>query len=70
MGRGNESLIMKPGSPDQVKTTQKSSPPEPAGQFSRNSVSPHLGLQPIIACTYDDPKMTLVYFTASLVLET
>ena len=37
MGRGDESLIAKSRSHDQddmVKTTQKSSSPEPAGRFS------------------------------------
>ena len=30
----------------------------------------HLGLQPIIVCSNDDPVMTLTYFTARSVLET
>ena len=45
LGRGNESLYVRPGSHDQdgrhahmVKTLQKTSSSEPAGRFSRNLV--------------------------------
>ena len=48
-----------------VKTLQKSSSPEPAGQFSRNLVcSIGNSIQPIINCSNDDPGVTLTYFTA------
>ena len=57
MGRGNESVIAKFGSHDQdgrhaqlVKTTQKSSSPEPAGRFTRNLVCSIYDPQPIIVC--------------------
>ena len=48
-----------------VKTLQKSSSPEPAGRFPRNLVC-IIGdsSQPIIACSNDDPRVTLTYFTA------
>ena len=55
MGRGNKSLIAKSGSHDQddchahiimVKTTQKSSSPEPVDRFSRNLVCSILDSSP------------------------
>ena len=39
------------------------------GPISTKLCMLHRGLQPIIVCSNDDPRMTLAYFTARLIFE-
>ena len=50
-----------PPHPYMVKTLQKSSSPEPKGQWPCGLVC---SIGPIIVCSNDDPRLTLTYFTA------
>ena len=53
-----------PPRPYMVKTLQKSSSPEPKGQWSCGLVCSIGDSGPIIVCSNDDPRLTLTYFTA------
>ena len=71
MLRGNKSLCIKSGSYAQHGHHAQKSSPELEGGFSKSLVCSIRDLSPsIIACTNDDPTMTLTYFTARSILET
>ena len=72
VGQGNESLLggvwvtwtRWPPGPYVVKTLQKSSSPEPNGQWPCGFICSIGDAGPIIVCSNDDPRLTLTYFTA------